>query len=465
MRPSLPLSPLPPAEGEASSRQIINFFAIVAAVFTLGLVSVYLRGLSGSWPFPQDQAGYVFGRDFLNTWFFGKAAFLADAGRFYDHATYMTWIKEVVPGDISNHLWSYPPSFFFLAAPFGLLPYPWALAAWSAAGLITLYTAVRGQWRQTLAILCSPAAVFCLMLGQVSFFMAAITLTALRLLDRRPLIAGSLIALCTIKPQLGLLFPVLLIASRRWQALAVAAGGTVLLVLATNLVWGFSVWRDYVLLGLPAQVADMQDWDQALALAPWSPTVTAAMTMLGLKPPIATLVQIGFTALAALLVAIGCRRKPMDARTTALFLACSIFATPYLLVHDLVAMSAASVILATSEPLDRRGALAVKAMFLLPMLQMAFGLASIPGIAAIPVAFALWALRSKRKPPSAGPITQRCDHGGEAGLLNQIRGVFDREPARLPLGLFGPSLELPLHLKQINPHFAEFEIRLAALPV
>ena len=38
-------------------------------------------------------------------------------------------------------------------------------------------------------------------------------------LDRRPVAAGVLIGLLTLKPQLGILFPVMLIASARWRVL------------------------------------------------------------------------------------------------------------------------------------------------------------------------------------------------------------------------------------------------------
>jgi hypothetical protein len=328
------------------------------------MIGFYAAGLHGSLPFPQDAAGYVLGRDFLNTWFFGKAAFLADPGRFYDHDIYMRWINEAVPQDIFNHLWSYPPHFLLMAAPFGLLPYPFAFAAWTLAGLFALYAAVHGKALRTLAILLSPAALFCLIGGQISLFMAAITLAALRLLDRKPVTAGCLIALCTIKPQMGLLFPVLLIASRRWLALAAATLGTLGLGLATGLIWGFGVWHDYVFSGLPAQIADTGD--TYFVLAPWSPTMTTAMIMLGLKPEIANLVQIGFTCLGAALVAIGCaqnrfKKSPMDERRIVLFLACSVFAAPYLLAHDLAALTAAAVMLAAARPLDRWGNWAVKA--------------------------------------------------------------------------------------------------------
>jgi hypothetical protein len=384
--------------GEAS-HQILTLFAVIAGIYAIGTVGYYISGLHGSFPFPQDQAGYVLGRVFLNTWFYGKAAFLSDPGRFYDHDVYARWINEGVPQDASGHVWSYPPSFLFIAAPFGLLSYPVALAVWTGTGLTALYAVVRNHALQTIAILGSPAALFCLIDGQVSFFMAAITLTALRNLDRRPILSGLLVALCTIKPQTGLLFPVLLIASRRWRVLAAAVLGTAAIVLASSLLWGFYIWRDYVHIGLPAQIADTKETHEGLT--PWSPTMMTAMIMAGLEPNLTTAIQLAFTGLAAIFVTIGCARGPMNERRTALFLACSVFAAPYLLAHDLVALTAAVVMLAAAQSLDRWGSLAVKAVFLLPLLQFAAGVAHVPGAAAIPVCFAFWALRQRDAMPAA----------------------------------------------------------------
>jgi hypothetical protein len=370
---------------------LLVFFAGIACLCAICIGSSYVLGIHGSLPFAQDEAGYVLGRDFLNTWFFGKAAFLPNPGRFYDPYIYMRWLDDAVPQNIFHHVWSYPPSFLFMAAPFGLLPYPFALAAWTAAGGLTLCVVVRGRVLQTLAILCSPAALFCLISGQISFFMTAIIIAALRCLDRRPLIAGLLIALCTIKPQMGFLLPVLLIASRRWRVLAAATFATLLLVLASGFIWSFDIWRDFVLIGLPTQVADTKYTFEVLT--PLSPTITTALIMAGVTPEYATMVQLAFTGIAIAFIAIGCARGPMDERRIALFLACSVFATPYLLAHDLVAVTAAVVMLVATKPLDGWGSLTAAAMFILPILQLEAGLAHVPGVAVVPLCFALWALR------------------------------------------------------------------------
>lgn len=385
------------AASVGASRETLVLFAGIAALFACGTVSFYIYGFRGHLPFLNDQAGYVVGRDFLSTWFFGKAAFLPNPGRFYDHAVYMHWVNAVVPADIYDHLWSYPPTMLLLAAPFGLLPYLAAFFAWTCLGLLALYLTIRGEALRTIAILFSPAALFCLISGQISFLMAAATLTALKLLDRRPIVAGLLISLCTIRPQMGLLWPVLLIASRRWRVLAAAASGTLLLIFVTSLIFGFDVWRDYLTIGLPYEISDIKSTYGVLA--PWSPTITTALIMSGAASAAASVVQVAFTIVAVVFVVGGCAQGPMTELRIALFLACSVFAAPYFLAHDLVTLSAAVVALAAVPATRQQEDVALKAIYLLPMFQMVAGLAHIPGVALIPVWFAFWALRRLRSMP------------------------------------------------------------------
>jgi len=385
----------PAAQTSPAVPEILRFFAIIGTILALTLIIAYGFGLRGSPPFLQDSAGYVVGRDFLNTWFFGKAAFLPDPGRFYDHALYMRWVHETVPQDIVDHLWSYPPSFLLFAAPIGLLPYPLALAVWTGGGLACLYFVVRGEKLRTIAILGSAAALFCAIAGQVSFFMAACLIAALRQLDRRPILAGLLIALCTIKPQMGLLIPVLLIASGRWRVLFAAIAGTLGLFLVTSAIWGFQVWQDYIALGLPEQFSNTAE-TQAV-LTPWSPTITTMAFLIGLTPKAANLIQFAFTGLAALIIIRTCRRGVMDERRIALFMAASVFAAPYLLSHDLIGVTAAALMLASSATFDRTGSLQLKAIVLLPVLQMVLGFAHLPGAALVPVCFTLWLARQELK--------------------------------------------------------------------
>ena len=79
--------------------------------------------------------------------------------------------------------------------------------------------------------------------GQNGAFTAALLVGGLLAAPKRPILAGVLFGLLTVKPQLGILIPFCLLASRNWRAFASAAVTTVTLVLLTGLAFGFGTGR------------------------------------------------------------------------------------------------------------------------------------------------------------------------------------------------------------------------------
>ncbi len=350
---------------------------IVGAFGALGTLAAFVLTAHGHPPLPVDRDGVPVGRDFVNTWFYGRSFFDGDPGRFYDRASYMAMIHGVLPSDPVDRLWSYPPPFLLLAAPFGLLPYLPALAAWTMCGLLALGLAMRriGSRWMVAAALTSPTAVFAIVAGQVSLLVAAVILTAFAQLDRRPVRAGLLLSLLVIKPQTILLVPVLLIASRRWRVLMAAAGGTAAIVAASAALNGTAVWRDFVTVGLPAQVAEMRDTIDVLA--PFSVSLTTAAMEDGLSAATASWLQLAAALVAvALVAAVGWRSRKDTAgtdRECLVVLTCSIFTLPYFILHDLVAFSSAAIVLAArGGRVGHRWVLL--ATLYVPMLQNSFSM-------------------------------------------------------------------------------------------
>ena len=96
----------------------------------------------------------------------------------------------------------------------------------SSGGWFAFYRALRlamPNGRTLLLALATPAVFVNAVGGQNGTWTAALFGGGLGLLDRRPIIAGSLLGLLIYKPQLGILIPIALLAGRRWQALAAAA--------------------------------------------------------------------------------------------------------------------------------------------------------------------------------------------------------------------------------------------------
>jgi hypothetical protein len=211
-------------------------------------------------------------------------------------------------------------------------------------------------------------------------------------LDRRPLAAGALIGLLTLKPQLGIFLPVLLIASGRWRVFLAAALAAAAVAALTAALFGPQVWIDYVTKGIPVQNQVLGD--PRLIAAPFMPTIFMNMRSLGAGYDLAMAVQLGFSVLAAAAVfwAYRFRRDADPLLLMALFFACAVSGTPYLLVYDTLPLTFAAVLLLASGRLDAMGVRLALLSYWLPVIQMAFGTFHIPGPALIAPALALYLL-------------------------------------------------------------------------
>lgn len=163
-----------------------------------------------------------------------------------------------------NMLWLYPPHFLALIAPLGALPYWAAWCLFNVASVVALALAARsparplpGGWR---LIVVSPVVVYSVVdIGQTAALWAAALIAALWSLQRqRPASAGAWLALMTMKPHLGLLIPVALLADHRWRALAWGATFTFALALGATLAFGAVYWEAFLdaLTDLAARIED-----------------------------------------------------------------------------------------------------------------------------------------------------------------------------------------------------------------
>jgi hypothetical protein len=369
----------------------ITLLTWASAIF-LGLTALHYVWTI-SWPrnIPRDATTLVVGRDFLNFWMYGRAAWSADPSRYYDPQIYRDALTILLGPDYPGQNWSYPPSLMLIAAPFGRLPYLAALGIWTVLGLVVFVWAVLrtvDERRLLLPVLLSPAVVFCLISGQSSLVTAAILLTVFACLDKRPLIAGILIGALTLKPQLGLLLPVMLAASGRWRVFAAAAATGILIAAATTVVFGPQVWSDFVLEGLPVQNQILVDPQRLGTL--YYPTIFMNVHGTGVSYGLAMAVQACFSAFAVGAIFYAFRsRKDADPRLlAALFFACSICASPYFLAYDTLPAACLAVVLLGSDTLDPQGRTLAKLIYWLPLIQIVLGTWHVPGPALIPPAFA-----------------------------------------------------------------------------
>jgi len=387
-----------PNEPADANRDALQAFVVLGALAFAGTAMAYLVTISWVAPIPRDSTGLVVGRDFLNFWMYGRATALPDPQRFYDPLVYARELSALLWPDYPEQNFSYPPTIMLIAAPFGRLPYMPALLAWTALG-IAAFAAVARQHldrRALIALALSPAALFCLMSGQLALVAAAMLVTIFAWLDQRPVAAGILIGLLTLKPQLGVLFPVMLIAGGYWRAFASAAVTALALAALTAALFGPQVWVDFVRVGLPVQNFVLVD--PKLALEPFCPTIYMNLRGIGASFALAMTAQLIGAGLAAAAVAWAFhdRRDASPDLRMALFLACSVCVTPYLLAYDTLALAFAALMLLQRDELDATGRRFAQLIYWLPVIQLGLGHVHVPGPALIAPAFAFYLLRRIR---------------------------------------------------------------------
>ena len=145
--------------------------------------------------------------------------------------------------------WLNPPHFFFAVLPLAGMGYAAGWLAWVAATGLAYGLAAWAVLPRPVAVivaLAAPPVLFTASVGQNGLLVAALFGAVFALLDRRPVAAGIALGLLTIKPQFGLLLPVLLAASGRWRVFAVAAATAAGAMAASWAAFGTEAWLAFL---------------------------------------------------------------------------------------------------------------------------------------------------------------------------------------------------------------------------
>jgi hypothetical protein len=395
------LRDLAPATRDPANAEFLRALLVLGGALFALTVATYLATTDWTSAFPRDKATLVLGRDFLNLWMYGRALFESgEPARFYDVATYNAALAQILGAGYPGQNWPNPPTALVVMAPFGLLNYFPALTAWCAVSALAFWLAGRREVAdpRLLAIVAvSPAALLCVLSGQSSFLTTAALLAIFAQLDRRPTLAGVLIGLLTVKPQLGILFPFVLVASGRWRVFF-AAGVTALALFAASLaLGGAEIWHAYITRALPLQREVLQD--AAGTAMPFHPTIFMNIRGLAGNHP-GEIIQFAFTLAAVIAVSAAFRyRRDADPRMLqTLFFACTVSASPYMGAYDLLPLTFAAVALIAEEKLDARGRRLAQLVYWTPALQLLFGTVQLPGPGLIAPLFAAYVLHRLFRP-------------------------------------------------------------------
>ena len=309
---------------------------------TLGLG--YLIVLGGTFlkgDFLLDRQDLPIANDFVDVVAAGRLALDGAAPAAYDWPTHKQAEIRVIGHDFSGYYgWHYPPPFLFVAAALATLPFVVAAIVSLVATLAAYVAALSGILGRTgiFVALGFPAALWNATAGQNGFLTAALIGGTLGLLERRPALAGICLGLLTYKPQFGLLFPVVLIADRRWLTIAVAAVVASGLALLSLLAFGSASWQAF---------AHWTPITSRIVLGEGHADFSRLQSLFGFvrahggSEELAWSVQASVSiALAIAITALWRSRTPFDLKAAALA-AATLLVTPYLYMYDLVVLAVA----------------------------------------------------------------------------------------------------------------------------
>ncbi len=304
-------------------------------------------------------------RDFISFWGAAQMVLSGDSPGAYDLSKLHTVQAAVVTFVNGNGMpVPYPPAFLALVAPFGLLPFAASLALWSAATFAIYFVAIRRMFPESgLLAAAFPPVFINAAIGQNAFLTAAIFTGGMLLLQRRPFAAGLLLGCLVIKPQLGLLLPIALLAARQWRAIAGAALSSIGLLLAGAAAFGLAATEAW-LAQMPLYVNIGRD-----GLVGWHKmaSVYAAMRQAGAGIELAFAAHVLVAAAAAAAVGLVWRSKADLTAKAAVLASATMLASPYVFPYDAVLLVIAFLWLA------RRGAsaLLLALLWFLPILTVA----------------------------------------------------------------------------------------------
>ena len=337
LSPQVGIVAQPGLSGKTPIEELYAKLTIASGVFLVVLQISYLVYAA---VMPPDHwvanTDFLIGRDFLNTWMGGRSFFSGGPAPWFDYHVYNQALRQMFGPSYPEVYWSYPPHMVLFVWPFGLMPYVMAYIAWCVIG-IALYlcaSSLAVPRDRMLFLAAAPAIAVCTFFGQNGFYTAALLIGGLYSLDRRPILAGVLFGMLTIKPQLGLLLPVVLLLERRWLTIASAIVTSAILVVIAGLLFGWNVWAEFYHKVVPQQVWLTETGGGLLYAMVGTLFYASRMLLLPLKA--AWAIQYATSALClAAVVWTYWKRRDRDLSFALLITATFLF-TPYILNYDMV---------------------------------------------------------------------------------------------------------------------------------
>ncbi len=297
--------------------------------------------------------GKPIGADFITFWSAGRLTLAGNAAGAFDADTIFAMQRVAAPAYNYIFLWHYPPTFQLAAAVLAVPPYLVSYYLFVGASLALFIAAVRPMvpWREAgILLLALPATLTCVLHGQNSLVSAALLATAIMSIERRPVLAGVCIGLLAYKPQLGVLFPLVLAMTGHWKVMGVAAVTLAVFVGLSMAAFGFELWA--VFLGNLAVVREVVESGQL----PWGkmPSAFVFLRKLGVPQTFAYAGQVVVAAGVVAVVTMVWWRRGATLMAGAVLVSGTMLLTPYTFDYEMAIMAVPLAVIA--RHLVRHGA-------------------------------------------------------------------------------------------------------------
>jgi len=318
--------------GPARARGYLWLFALLNLATLVFIAATSQGGV--------DRNGFLLGTDFLSFWTAGQM--LVGHENVYDMAAHVAAQRTYFGREDAYTAFFYPPSFLPFCYPLGFLPYfpalgLWLLttaAAWMAA--VRLWVRETGLAQQTLLLAAAfPPVVLTITHGQTSFLVAALLGLGTLLVCDRPGLAGICFGLATIKPQFGVLIPLVLALTGQWRVILVAGATAIGLSLLATLAFSAAIWADWLAVSETAQSAMNAG---AVGFAKMQ-SPFAASRLLGAPVSLAYVIQATVSVGVAGALAWAAWRRRFSLALGSAMLAGAPLVTPFVLDYDLVLLA------------------------------------------------------------------------------------------------------------------------------
>jgi hypothetical protein len=241
--------------------------------------------------------------------------------------------------------WAYPPAFLLLLSPLGNLSFPAAWAAFTVISTLAVLAATRplvaGRPHLLCAAALAPAFVPGFLMGQTSTLWTAGPVAALVALGSgRPIVAGVFIGLLTLKPQLGILLPVALIALGAWRCVASTTITALALALVPTAIYGPEYWSEaFAMMQVHGDTVRGSIAELELMVSVYS-----FLAGLGLPEPVALTIQWAVTLICAAAVFFVWRLQDLsfDAKA-AVLLTAILLSSPYAWLYETALLAPAAL--------------------------------------------------------------------------------------------------------------------------